>query len=162
MSSVVVGAALALSAVGLGIATYLTVDHYTGTLPVCSASGVVDCAKVTTSPQSVVLGIPVAVLGLAYFVVMTALNLPAAWRSERMAVGWARLLWSLVGMGMVLYLLSAELFAIKAICLWCTGVHVVTFALFVLVLASFPALAARNAPARGAGDEDDEELPSIR
>jgi len=43
-------------------------------------------------------------------------------------------------MGMVIYLLSAELFSIKAICLWCTSVHVMTFAVFVMITASFPAM----------------------
>jgi uncharacterized membrane protein len=41
------------------------------------------------------------------------------------------------GMGFVIYLLSAELFSIKAICLWCTSVHVVTFLLFILVVTSY-------------------------
>ena len=34
----------------------------------------------------------------------------------------------------VLYLIYAELFSIGAICLWCTSVHVITFALFVLIV----------------------------
>jgi uncharacterized membrane protein len=34
----------------------------------------------------------------------------------------------------VLYLLWAELFKIDAICLFCTGVHLLTFALFALVV----------------------------
>jgi uncharacterized membrane protein len=48
------------------------------------------------------------------------------------------------GMGFVIYLVYAELFTIKKICLWCTGVHVVTFFLFVLVVSSFPAMTART------------------
>ena len=36
----------------------------------------------------------------------------------------------MVGLGTVLYLLYAELFAIDAICLWCTTVHVLTLVLF--------------------------------
>ena len=35
---------------------------------------------------------------------------------------------------MALYLVWAELFRIHAICLWCTVVHVLTFALWVAVL----------------------------
>ena len=33
----------------------------------------------------------------------------------------------------MLWLVYAELFIIRAICLWCTVVHVLTFTLFVLV-----------------------------
>ena len=45
---------------------------------------------------------------------------------------------------MVFYLLYAELFSIKAICLWCTAVHAITLLLFVLVVATFPTMAATS------------------
>ena len=81
------------------------------------------------------LGIPIAVLGMAWFMAMVALNLPAAWRSGAPAVTIARLGLAVGGMGFALYLVSAELLSINAICLWCSLVHVLTFALFVLVVA---------------------------
>jgi uncharacterized membrane protein len=37
-------------------------------------------------------------------------------------------------MGFVLWLLGAELLIIDHICLWCSGVHLVTFALLVIIL----------------------------
>ena len=43
---------------------------------------------------------------------------------------------AVLGIGFVLYLVSAELLEIKAICLYCTGVHVVTFAQLLLVVAN--------------------------
>ncbi len=48
-----------------------------------------------------------------------------------------------MGIFTVLYLISTELFTIKKICLWCTGVHLVTFALFVIVATSTPSLLER-------------------
>ncbi|HUY64821.1 MAG TPA: vitamin K epoxide reductase family protein [Acidimicrobiales bacterium] len=145
--------ALVLSIIGFGIGLYLTIDHFTGTLPVCSATGIINCAKVTTSPQSEVFGIPVALLGLLFFTAMIAINLPPLWRAGYRWVTWARLVMVVGGMGFVVYLLSAELFTIKAICLWCTGVHVLTFLLFVLVVASFPAMAGNAQWVDGAADE---------
>jgi uncharacterized membrane protein len=44
---------------------------------------------------------------------------------------------------MVLWLLTAELVIIKKICLWCTGVHIITFILFVITLTTAPAVLAR-------------------
>src|SRR5207237_7175160 len=41
------------------------------------------CAKVTQSPQSAILGVPVALLGLLYFAAIGPLHLPAAWRRPR-------------------------------------------------------------------------------
>ena len=39
-----------------------------------------------------------------------------------------------VGIVSVIYLVWVELFKVEAICLWCTGVHVLTFVLFALVV----------------------------
>jgi uncharacterized membrane protein len=56
---------------------------------------------------------------------------------ERPWIGWLRLALSTAGVFMVFFLVWAELFRIDAICLWCTAVHVVTVALFgVLVFAA--------------------------
>jgi uncharacterized membrane protein len=135
-------ATLLLSIAGLGIATYLTVTHFDKVALVCSDNGAINCAKVTSSPQSVIFGIPVAMLGLAYFVPMIALCLPVAWRSADRRVHLARLALSITGVGMIIYLLIAELFLIKAICLWCSGVHVVTFILFVIIVTATPIVLA--------------------
>jgi uncharacterized membrane protein len=125
----------ALAIGGTAVAAYLTVAHYTSPdVLACSSTGVIDCERVTTSAQSEVLGIPVALLGLLWFVAMVGLCSPWAWRSPARWVSIARqaAVWS--GMAFVLWLVFAELFVIDAICLWCTAAHVVAFALFVIVL----------------------------
>ena len=91
-----------------------------------------NCTKVTTSAQSYVFGIPVAVLGLVFFLFMVAIMSPWAWRSARREVHLIRIASLAAGIGLVLYLLYAELFIIGSICLYCTSVHVITFALFAL------------------------------
>ena len=137
-------ATLVLSIVGLGIATYLTITHFDKVALVCSDSGAINCTKVTTSPQSEILGIPVAMLGLAFFIPMVALCLPAAWRTADRRIHLARLILSITGVAMILYLIIAELFIIKAICLWCSGVHVVTFILFVIIVTASPVVLAAD------------------
>jgi uncharacterized membrane protein len=124
----------ALALIGLGVSIYLTYAHYTeSALAGCTeTTGVVNCGKVTTSEQSVVFGIPVAVLGLAFYVFMVAIMSPWAWKARRREVGLVRLASLVVGIGFVLYLIYAELFDIGSICLYCTSVHVITFFLFVL------------------------------
>ncbi len=135
-------ATLTLSIAGLGIATYLTITHFDKVALVCSDTGSINCAKVTTSPQSEIVGIPVAMLGLAFFIPMIALCLPAAWRSADRRIHLARLLLAVTGVGMIIYLIIAELFIIKAICLWCSGVHLVTFILFVIIVTASPVVLA--------------------
>jgi uncharacterized membrane protein len=124
---------------GLGISIYLTLTHYArGVVSlVCSNNGAINCEKVTTSPQSMVFGIPVAVLGLAFFVPMLILSLPRVWQLADRRIAIVRLAMSVIGMGFVLYLLHAELFEIHAICLWCSGVHVLTFIVFCTVVTGW-------------------------
>jgi uncharacterized membrane protein len=138
----------ALALAGLGVSIYLTIAHFTeSTLAGCSeTSGLVNCTKVTTSAQSYVFGIPVAVLGLAFFVFAVAIMSPWAWRWDRREVYLIRLAAVVAGVGFVLYLLYAELFIIGSICLYCTSVHVITFALF--ALTAFAAAAWGIGPAR--------------
>ena len=98
----------------------------------------------TTSKWSHVLGIPVALLGLIFFVAMVALCLPPAWRIRALQP------WRLAAVGVgtvsVVYLVYIELFQVDAICLWCTAVHVCTIGLLAAVLwrsvASDPSAAA--------------------
>jgi uncharacterized membrane protein len=127
-----------LSIGGLGVSTYLTIAHYdTSVTLVCSDKGLINCAAVTSSAESMVFGIfPVAVLGLAFYVFMAAATSPWAWRLKYPVVAWARLGSVIVGIGFVLYLIYTELFTLSAICLWCTSVHVITFLLFVLIVAA--------------------------
>ncbi len=127
-------ATFGLAILGLAASAYLTYTHFTDSaLAGCTeTSGAVNCGKVTTSPQSVVFGIPVAILGLAFYVFLVAIMSPFAWRSRRREIALVRMLSLVVGIGFVLYLLYAELFQIGAICLYCTSVHIITFLLFVL------------------------------
>jgi uncharacterized membrane protein len=125
-----------LALAGLSVSIYLTYAHYTeSALAGCTeTTGVVNCGKVTTSAQSVVFGIPVAVLGLAFYVFLAAIMSPWAWLVRRRELGLLRLASLVVGIGFVVYLLYAELFDIGSICLYCTSVHVITFLLFVLTV----------------------------
>jgi uncharacterized membrane protein len=146
---------LLLSLFGLGVSIYLTITHFDKMALVCSDNGAINCAKVTSSPQSVIIGIPVAMLGLAFFVPMVLLCLPAAWRSADRRIHLARLLLSVTGVGMIIYLIIAELFIIKAICLWCSSVHLITFILFVIIVTASPVVLAPDYALAG-GDWDDE------
>jgi len=137
----------ALAAIGLGMATYLTIVHFVGTkILVCANGGIVNCQTVLTSPESYVFGIPVAVLGLVYYVPMSALCSPWAWRARDRRIHLARLAMVVLGIGFVLYLVSAELLEIKAICELCTVVHLVTFAQLILVMATVPTMLGWGRP----------------
>jgi uncharacterized membrane protein len=124
-----------LCLVGLADSIYLTIEHYSASSSLaCPDNGAINCVKVTTSSYSEVLGVPVALLGLLYYVGMSALCLPVVWRRAPAWVGRLRLAGAAAGVAFILYLVWAELFKIDAICLWCTLVHVVTVVLFAVVV----------------------------
>ncbi len=129
-----------LALIGLGISVYLTITHFQPHLLACSTHGFVNCGVVTTSAQSRFLGIPVAFLGVAQYLAMTALCSPWAWRASNRLVHLARLALAVVGMCFVLWLITAEFLIIKNLCEWCTGVHIVTFAMFICVVLTVPTM----------------------
>jgi len=133
-------ASFVLAVLGLAISAYETYAHFNGShLAGCptGGNGTFNCTAVITSPQSMVFGvIPVAVLGLLFYVAAVPLFSPWAWRMKRREVHLLRLGSVVVGMGFVMYLIYAELYQIGSICEYCTGVHIVTFLLFCITLFS--------------------------
>ena len=146
---------LALSVLGLLDAGYQTYTHFSNTgLVGCSAKGD-SCVVVQTSSYAWVFGIPVAVLGLAFFVFMVVINSPQAWRAKNPLIHRLRLAAVVVGMLFVLYLIYNELIRIGQVCEYCTSVHIITFILFALIV--YQATAPKPAPAP---DRDPAQLPA--
>jgi uncharacterized membrane protein len=113
-----------VAAVGLAIAAYLTVVHYTHSSPICTSGG---CEKVQRSSYASLAGVPVALLGLlAYLGVIGS----AAWRG--VAAAFAGCVIALVGVAFSAYLLWAQLARIHAVCQWCLASDVVMAVLAVL------------------------------
>jgi uncharacterized membrane protein len=129
---------LGLALVGVSIAIYLTTVHYAQVPLLCSAQGVVNCERVTSSSYSVVPGttLPITLPGLAWFLVSAGLAVASLCASHR----WLRLmqlLWMVLGILTVLYLVYVELVLLHTICLWCTVVHVIIFASLLLAVVEY-------------------------
>lgn len=124
-----------ICALALVDSAYLAWLHFfhTKSVPYCTTGGLVNCEAVTTSIYSRFLGLPVSALGLAWSVGMLVLCSPPAWRASSPWVGRLRLLGSVTGLGMVFWLLYTELFKLHLICEYCSVVHVLTLALFVVI-----------------------------
>ncbi len=135
-------AMLLMALLGLGISIYLTVIHYQGAgVAFCSTTGIVNCNKVTSSGNSVLFGssIPITIPGMLWFIVsggMALVALLAIWRNRRepARLRAAHLLWGILGVVFVLYLVYAEIVLLHTFCEWCTVVHLLTFATFLLTL----------------------------
>ena len=89
-----------------------------GEAAVCGPSQ--GCETVAASAYSEVLGIPVAVLGVAFSIVLVGCAL-AWWRWGERRLLLAAYLLLLFGTAVVAYLTYLELFVIGAVCAWCVG-----------------------------------------
>jgi uncharacterized membrane protein len=122
---------IALTLIGLGVASYLTYVHYSGIKPVCTAGE--SCLRVQTSTYSELAGVPVALLGLiGYLAIMVSLLAP---ESETMR--FATVAFTVVGFGFSAYLTYRELFSIHAICEWCVSSAVIMTVLTCLAIWRF-------------------------
>ncbi len=86
---------------------------------VCPASGPINCGAVTSSHYSHVFGVPVALLALLWFGIITYLALACPSYFPYLLFP----LW-VAGVAMVGYLVSVEVFEIHAICLYCSLAHI--------------------------------------
>jgi uncharacterized membrane protein len=122
---------IVLTAIGLGVASYLTYVHYAGIKPACTAGE--SCTKVQTSVYSELAGVPVALIGLiGYVVILGSLLAP-----ENETTRFATVAFTVVGFGFSAYLTSRELFSIHAICEWCASSAVILTILMCLAIWRF-------------------------
>ena len=132
-------ASAVLASLGAAISAYILYVRETDGSLVCSTGG---CETVQSSSYAELLGLPVAALGLAGFVVLLVAALT---RGEL-----ARLVNATVALAAFLfaaYLLAVQLVVIDAICQWCVATDVLTTALAALALVRLgPASSGRWAP----------------
>ena len=106
---------LVLAALGLAVSGYLTYEHFTAsTTLACPDTGTWNCVTVTTSAQSKLFGIPVALLGLLAYVAVLAF---VVWDSELARTLAAAI--ALSAVGFAVYLITLQAFVIDAWCVWC-------------------------------------------
>lgn len=85
--------------------------HYSTGVEICSINATWDCGIVNHSPFAVIDGVPVAVLGIAGYIVLGGL---ALWRQR-----FALFLVVLVGLGFALRLTFIEEYVLEVWCLYC-------------------------------------------
>lgn len=105
-----------LAAVGVGVAAYLSYEKLSGVVGPCLVGS--GCDTVNSSAYSSVLGIPVALFGLAWSATALVASL-AWWRSTDRRPLYLLYAGGLVGLLFELYLVYLQLFVIRAVCSWC-------------------------------------------
>lgn len=108
---------------GIALTVYLTIVHYAGLKPACTAGQA--CVKVQTSQWSELAGVPVALIGLIGYILITGALLAPDTEETRLAV----LGLTLIGVAFSAYLTYREGHSIHAYCEEC-----LTSAAFMTVL----------------------------
>lgn len=133
-----------LAFVGLALSSYLVYLHFSAATTIlgCPVStrggGGFNCEAVTTSPQSYLFHIPVSVLGIAQYFALIVVLSPWAWRANWRWLALARFAMTAIGVVVVIYLVWCEAIVIGNWCEYCTGVHVVTVVLFLVMTRVAP------------------------
>jgi uncharacterized membrane protein len=107
-----------LALAGLAIASYLLAVRVLGEAPACGP--VKGCETVAASEYATLFGLPVALYGVGFSIVLAAACLAWWRRAERRAL-YAAYGLGLAGIIAVVYLTYLELVVIEAICLWCVS-----------------------------------------
>jgi len=128
---------LLLSVVSIGISIYLTVAHYEKAPVACSTTGIIDCQRVLSSSYSFVpfTDIPLSLAGLVWFFV-SAIVAFLIWRvwPEKHTLRVAQVIFFASGVLTALYLIYVEFIVVRAICLWCTSLHLIMFVMLLIAI----------------------------
>jgi uncharacterized membrane protein/protein-disulfide isomerase len=135
-----VGALLGL--IGFGVSVYALIEHIKlegGAQGLgCDINDLVSCTKVLGSSYGKLIGIPLGSFGMAFFGMVFAVSvLPAlASVSKRFLHGW-QLVVGAVGACVALSLAYLAYFEIKAVCVVCSTIHVLSLMFFLWALIQF-------------------------
>ena len=121
-----------LDAIGLAIASYLSIVELGGGVPVCGPLH--GCETVATSQYARIGGIPVAVFGVMLSLIL--LSLALAWiRTDNPLLLDLHCGLSLIGVIFEVYFLTLQLVVIRALCIWCTLYGLSLILRFIVALA---------------------------
>jgi uncharacterized membrane protein len=132
---------VAMSVFGLWASSMVVIVYYTlkQELPFCPYQGgpgiALNCYAVLSSRYSQVFGIPLELLAVGYFMVNLILVYFIAFGSDRLFKTSLKTLfgWRFIGIAIVPYLIFVELFLVRAICVYCTMMHVAIVADFIII-----------------------------
>jgi uncharacterized membrane protein len=120
-----------LSFVGFVDATYLTISHFKGASLLCNISN--GCDKVTTSDYSTILGLPVALIGLLFY--LTVFVLIVAYFDLKKEFLIKTIFWlSIIAFCFSIWFVAVMTFVLGAFCQYCLVSAAISTSIFVASL----------------------------
>ena len=126
-----------LALMGVGVATYLSL-YKLGVIGSLTCS-IGSCETVNTSRWAVFLGLPVAVWGLGFYMVLFVLTLLSVQPRWSASLHMSKAILALTAWGALfsVWLTVLELFVIHAICQWCVISAIIVTLMFALSIAEY-------------------------
>ncbi len=121
-------AALIFGFLGFLDATYLTILHYKNAFPPCTVTR--GCETVLTSQYSVILGVPISLLGSLFYLLVMFFALVLL-LDKRKIFGRGLFLTAFFGLFVSAVLFFVQFFILKAFCQYCLLSEVISIAIFV-------------------------------
>ena len=114
-----------LALLGLADSVYLSYTELTGTSLTCSIKGLDGCNIVAQSPYSHLLGIPLGVYGVVFYVLLFILTILVMKMGTRLAHDALAGIATLGLIASIFFMLIQE-FLIKALCVYCLGSAIIS------------------------------------
>ncbi|MFA6601866.1 MAG: vitamin K epoxide reductase family protein [Candidatus Paceibacterota bacterium] len=122
---------LIVAVIGFADATYLTIEHYKGTIPPCSL--VSGCELVLTSSYSVILGMPVSLSGMIFYFLVLVGVFAALESKKTWPLKWT--LWLSVPAFLAsLWFTYLQIFTIHSYCLYCLASALTSTIIFIMAV----------------------------
>jgi uncharacterized membrane protein len=109
-------------------ATYLTIIHYNNVVPPCTITH--GCERVLTSKFATIYGVPLSMLGVAYFFVSIILNVLTFQHLKNVFMRRIFMIFNFSGVIAAFVFLYLQFITLKAVCQYCLIVELILFLLF--------------------------------
>ena len=128
---------LILAIAGVIDAGYLTYEHFANVIPPCTINRffpfLSDCGTVLRSPYAVMFGIPVALIGLIHYIILSLITVLAIFTNKK--IFWFWILFQVVfGAVGSLYFMLVQFFIIKSFCVYCTISALISLSNFIIAV----------------------------
>jgi uncharacterized membrane protein len=130
ISKFLISAIIALALIGFADSTFLFAKRIAGT-PIPCVLGFTGCDEVAKSPYSTLFGVPLAALGVAFYLAIGILTITYA---DTKKILFVKLLLGATAIGFLMsaYFIYVQAFLIKAFCMYCVISAVISTALLAL------------------------------
>lgn len=131
---------IVFSLIAFFVSSYLTILHFQDTIPPCTFSG---CEVVLTSRYSEIMGIPVSLIGAAFYLAVLIVS-TLLMTNFKISILKTYLLLVSFGIGASAYFLFLQVAVIKEFCQYCLITEICTLILMLIGITDIKTLKAKE------------------